>query len=80
MMTKALPPSDLSFCLSMGHCRITVSSCAMLDLEFDPAMTRQDLQLTLEMVADWMQGMSLADRCKFSYYHTCASKLSLSSH
>ena len=84
MMTEALPLSHVSFCLSMGYCHITVtvSSFAMLDLEFDPAMTCQDLLLTawVKMVANWMQGMSLADGCKFSYYHTCASKLFLSSH
>ena len=84
MMTEALPLSHVSFCLPMarGYCHITVtvSSFAMLDLDFDTAMTCQDLHLTVEMVAAWMQGMSLADGCKFSYYHTCASKLFLSSH
>ena len=45
MMNKALPLSHVSFCLSLGYCYITVtvSSFAMLDLEFDPAMSRLTL-------------------------------------
>ena len=72
MMTEALPLSDVSFCRSMGHCHITVWSFAILDLEFDPAMTCQDLHFTVEMVASWMQGMSLVDGRKFSLLpHLC---------